>query len=134
MTWTKKEILPDKKTDWLSGGRSKILPCTTLINCNIESVTTLKSLLCLHTNARSVFNKLQLPVSQYNPHIIHIAETWLDNNIKHSKIYLDNYNILQNDQPYSCGGGVLLYVHKSLNMLTLPETWNNQLQLNHCGT
>ena len=80
-------------------------------------MTTLDSLLCLQTNARSIFNKfseLQLLASQHNPYIIGITETWLDSSIKDSEIYLDNYNILRNDRSASRGGGVLLYVHKSL--------------------
>jgi len=61
-----------------------------------ESVTNLNSLLCLQTNARSIFNKvneLQQLVSQHTPHIIGITETWLNSSIKASEIYLDNYNI-----------------------------------------
>jgi len=81
-------------------------------------VVTFDSLRCLQTNARSIFNKfseLQLLVSQYNPHIIGITETWLDSSIKDSEIHLDNYTIFRNDRSVSCGGGVLLYIDKSLS-------------------
>ena len=80
-------------------------------------MVTFDSIPCLQTNARSIFNKfniLQLLVSQYNPYIIGITETWLDSSIKDSEIHLDNYNIFRNDRADSRGGGVLLYAHKSL--------------------
>ena len=78
------------------------------------------SIPCLQTNIRSIlnkFNELQLLVSQYNPYIIGITETWLDSSIKDSEIRLDNYNIFRNDRVGSRGGGVLFYVHRSLACL-----------------
>ena len=69
------------------------------------------------TNARSIlnkFNELQSLVAQHRPSIIGITESWLDDNICDSEIQLSGYNVFRNDRCGSRGGGVLLYVHKSL--------------------
>ena len=107
----------DKKwTDCAEGEVNSTLRDTST-NLNKETVTNFNSLTCLQTNARSILNKhneLQLLVLQHNPHIIGITETWLDSSNNDSEITLDDYNIFRNDRTGSCGGGVLLHVHKSL--------------------
>ena len=84
---------------------------------NKQAFTSNNSFLCLLTNARSILNKFeefQLLVSQHNPYIIGVTESWLENNIHDSEIQLNNYNLFCNDRSGLRGGGVLLYVHKSL--------------------
>ena len=85
--------------------------------CNKQAFTSNNSFPCLLTNARSIINKFeefQLLVSQHNPYIISITESWLESNIHDSEIQLNNFNLFRNDRSGSRGGGVLLYVHKSL--------------------
>ena len=54
---------------------------------------------------------------EYNLHIIGIAESWLTGNVDSSCVNIADFNLYRRDRDSlkdSRGGGVLLYVHKSL--------------------
>ena len=76
------------------------------------------SLKCLYTNAQSICNKFdefKSYILQHSPKIIAITESWCNESINDSEIHLDNYKVYRSDKQSGRGGGVLLYIHCSLN-------------------
>ena len=68
-------------------------------------------------NARTVKNKiaeLQTLTEQFNPDIICITETWLEEGIQNANLGLKNYNIFRRDRNLH-GGGILNGVRNTLN-------------------
>ena len=89
-------------------------------NSNICPTTPLnknKPLSCLTINARSLLNKINdLRTISYtsSPSLISVTETWLDSSIPDSSVSLDNYVCYRNDRSEGAGGGVMIYIHKSI--------------------
>jgi len=80
-----------------------------------------KSLNLLMLNAQSVAPKkasLNNLLSEYNPDIIAVTETWLKPDVLSSEFLPSEYNVLRKDRPDGYGG-VLLACRKTLNCKTL---------------
>ncbi|HLX54540.1 MAG TPA: hypothetical protein VKR58_11395, partial [Aquella sp.] len=78
---------------------------------------------CLYFNARSIINKredLELYVLDESPDIIGITESWANDKIEDSELNLEGYTLLRKDRLSDVklrGGGVLLYIKSSLNVV-----------------
>ena len=74
---------------------------------------------CIYLNARSLVNKFDdfsALVSDLNPDIIGVTESWTNADINDAEILLPGYTLFRCDRPTdNKGGGVLLYVRSSLN-------------------
>jgi len=79
-----------------------------------------KILNCLFINVRSILNNFKIDELQayavlHDLHIIGMAESWLNDRVDNSEIWIHNFMIYRRDR---CGGsrgrGMLLYVHDSL--------------------
>ena len=81
----------------------------------------------LYTNARSVVNKIQelkLYVNMVLPDVIAITEAWIHDGISNDYLQIPNYSIVsrhdRNDTTQGRGGGILIYVHTSINACECP--------------
>jgi exonuclease III len=84
----------------------------------------------LHINIRSLLSRHKLDhinilVSQANPDILVISETWLHKDIEDQTVYIQGYNIYRSDRA-SRGGGVAVYVKSTyaaviLNTVSIPK-------------
>ena len=59
-------------------------------------------------------DELRIMISNEEPHIIGIKETKIDPSIDDCQIIVDGYDVTRKDWDLN-GGGVALYIHKSLN-------------------
>lgn len=85
---------------------------------------TRKGLGIVHLNARNLFPKLdslRIWISNSDPDIIVISESWLKNNVSDSVIYLHGYNAFRVDRVIQ-GGGVAIYVRNNLNTFVKVST------------
>ena len=76
-----------------------------------------KGLQFIHINARSMFYKLpqiEFIAFKYNPAVISITETWLDESYTSSSIQIAGYNLLRRDR-ITHGGGVCMYIKNTLS-------------------
>ena len=94
----------------------------------------------LYVNSRSIKNKipdLQALITEHDPHLISISETWLDSSIKDCTLGLLGYKLFRRDRN-SNGGGVLLGVknlllptfsstHASCEVIAINITVNNRV-------
>ena len=75
----------------------------------------------MYVNARSIINKLldfQAVIASENPDVVGITESWSHSDISDSELLLADYELFRQDRPsHHRGGGVLLYVKKTLNPL-----------------
>ena len=81
----------------------------------------------LYFNARSILPKLdhlRAEASTQNPSVICIVESWLSKAISDDEISIAGYQIARLDRSRH-GGGVLVYVHNSLNWEVLLMGPNN---------
>ena len=77
----------------------------------------LNKLSIFYFNARSILPKmdeLKVVVAAQNPSIVCIVETWLCDAISDFEISIKNFQLVRLDRNRH-GGGVLIYVHSSLN-------------------
>ena len=82
----------------------------------------LDSLNCLFINVRSILNNFKIEelndiAVDQNLHIIGIAESWLNKDVDSSSVNMADFNLYRRDRDTlrdNRGGGVLLYVHKTL--------------------
>jgi len=61
---------------------------------------------------------------EHNLHLIGVVETWLNEGIGNGEINLEGYTVYRKDRSdvkLGKGGGVLLYVHNSLNSCLCEE-------------
>ena len=76
-------------------------------------------------------DELQIFISDNKPHIIGITETKIDSaiyiNIYDSDIEIDDYVIERNDRDKH-GGGVALYIHKSINYRLREDLQNTNVE------
>ena len=94
----------------------------------------------MYTNARSILNKVDLIgelVSQENPDVFAISETWLTPNVLDNEMCLYGYNLLRQDRISTrIGGGVLLYVRHYISaQIVLTEASSNgmfEMFWHHC--
>ena len=80
-----------------------------------------KALKFWYTNARSLNNKINefhVTITNENPDIIGITETWCNTNNFNSEYNVnDNYTVLRKDrQTNTTGGGVMLLIKKNLSV------------------
>jgi predicted ATPase len=69
-------------------------------------------------------DELSIYANSQNLHLIGIAETWLNESIDNSEINIDGYTLYRKDRAdvkAGRGGGVVLYVHNSLNSCFCSE-------------
>jgi len=80
----------------------------------------------LYCNARSLNNKfdfLAATAELYDPHVIGVSESWLQEHINNAEISLCGYELFRNDrQNGQRGGGVLLYVKSELHPVEYKPT------------
>jgi hypothetical protein len=83
----------------------------------------------IYFNARSLRNKineLKILITEYNPDIIGVVETWLKDDIQDSEIMIDGYSFIRidrrNDQKVK-GGGVLVYIKDELSFINITEKY-----------
>ena len=62
-------------------------------------------------------SELRAMVEQYRLKIIGIAETCCSDSIYDSELHLEGFNLFRNDRSSGMGGGVMLYVHSSLQAI-----------------
>jgi len=80
----------------------------------------------IHVNSRSLaahFNQLTFMLSQINIDfdVIAITETWLDEYDTKTSLYqLENYDMYSTSRKQKSGGGVILYIKKSLEHKQIP--------------
>ena len=88
---------------------SSVLPTIFLSNCN-HVANKLDELYVLSTDA-----SLQLD-------IISLTETWLDDFTPDAVCHLPDFNLYRKDRTYALGGGVLCYIHHSINVQIIEPT------------
>ena len=92
-------------------------------------------------NARSIaskINDLEILVSDHEPDLILVTESWCSNNISNSEISIDNYFIEpslrldRTDTLNGIGGGLLVYVRNGLKVLPIDNqsTFNQYCNFN----
>ena len=90
-------------------------------NLGTHTSSTLK---CLLTNSRSIVNKMEdlvQIVTEENPDLIFITETWGNENIPNAELKLDAYELLRLDRISTRGGGCIIHYKSHLN-ITVEET------------
>ena len=84
---------------------------------------------CLHVNCRSLYPKideLRNIIQSVKFDCISINESMLDISISDSEIAIDNYMIFRKDRNRN-GGGVLLYISKSLKPTKIDDTFHTEI-------
>lgn len=77
-----------------------------------------------HLNIRGLLNKIdeiKYLLVKYGYKIFHLCETFLTPAISDSLLSIPNYNFIHNDRVGKKGGGVLSYIHSSLNFSILDK-------------
>ena len=92
---------------------------------NVE-FKTVNNLSIIHFNARSLkanFNLIRSYINTLNVRfdVIAISESWIESSTDVSEFHLNNYEIIHTDRQNKRGGGVLLYVSKTLNFKKLDK-------------
>ncbi len=70
-------------------------------------------------NARSLFHKmdeLSVVVQLRNPEVVCITETWLNETVDSSLMFLESYTLHRTDRCYRRGGGVAVYIRRELDV------------------
>ena len=89
-----------------------------------------KGLHFLHLNAQSMFRKLpqfQYIADKYNPAIIAITETWLDDSYTNNSIKIEGYNLIRRDRQ-AHAGGVCMYIRENLPYNPREDLQNNEVE------
>jgi exonuclease III len=83
----------------------------------------MKGLRVFHLNICSLRNKLdelRLFCDKYQPHVLSLNETWLDNSFMDNEISLPGYNLMRRDRNRN-GGGLVVYVAENLGFNQLEN-------------
>ena len=93
----------------------------------------------MHFNCRSMrtnFEAIKSLIQNVNMeiHVIAITESWLDSNDVDAEYDIDNFTILRQDRLNKKGGGVLLYVNKTLDHELVSEMTYSVNNLFECVT
>ncbi|RWS22765.1 rna-directed dna polymerase from mobile element jockey-like protein [Leptotrombidium deliense] len=86
---------------------------------NAHKFNSAKGFRILHSNVRSIMNKFSeicLLVSTLGPHVYCVTESWLKSDISDFEIEIEGYNSFRFDRKSTIGGGVIVYIMKSLNL------------------
>jgi len=94
----------------------------------------------LYTNCRSIVPKideLRALVSTHHPHIICLCETWLDDSITDSELFIPTFHIVRRDRNRH-GGGIAIFIHDSIPFKILLSHHSSELlflelSLNNCN-
>ena len=81
----------------------------------------------MYYNARSILPKmdeLHVLVRAQNPSIVFIVESWISEDIQDCEISIEDYRIVRLDRNRH-GGGIIIYIHVSLNWEVLLRGPNN---------
>ena len=87
---------------------------------------------CFYANARSIINKrqeLEMYIMEEQPDVVGITESWAVASIEDSELALDGYTMLRKDRivgDKTKGGGVLLYVKNSLQIVLREDVCNSE--------
>ena len=54
-------------------------------------------------------------IAKEDYHLIGITESWCNDSVNDSELYLKGYNLFRIDKKSGTGGGVLLYLHETLS-------------------
>lgn len=103
--------------------------CNTFSVNNCKNVNSFDKLNVLFINARSLNNNLKLQelqfyIKEYDLHILGICETWLNDNITDAELFIKDFCMFRKDRNLvkdGRGGGVLMYVRNSLNVLPVND-------------
>ena len=90
-------------------------------SCNVPA--DMKGLRVCHLNICSLRNKLdelRLFCDRYQPHVLSLNETWLDNFFTDNEISLPGYNMMRRDRDRN-GGGLVVYVDENLGFTHLEN-------------
>ena len=96
-----------------------------------KSQSSKKELNCVYFNARSIVNKmseLELLITDEQPDILGISETWLNSSISESELNFEGYTVFRKDRDDVVkhrGGGVALYIRNILNPVYRPDICRN---------
>lgn len=80
-----------------------------------------------HLNIRGLLNKLdelKYHVHKLNIDILHVSETLLTSNTDSKLVNIPGYNMIRRDREGRRGGGVLSYIHNSINFSHLTNLCN----------
>jgi hypothetical protein len=125
----------DKKKSFAKGKKNK--KC----NCNIDKLhmclCKMKSkfkkhngLNIAHINCRSLLPKLDeisYIMNSANVNVLCLTETWLDDTVCDSDIFIDGYTLFRNDRG-GRGGGVAIYVQNNVKFLDRSITLQNEIE------
>ena len=96
-----------------------------------NNLTNYKQITACHFNSNRDSNSLKKYINHCRAyfsenfyHIIAVTETWFTAGFTDRMAQIQNYNILRNDRLDRIGGGVALYIHKSLNYRLLSFSNN----------
>ena len=73
------------------------------------------------------------PVNSLGPKIIAITESWCNESIGDAEICLHDYVLYRCDRCNTTGGGVLLYVHNSLQSESCTPLNDLKIYMKLCG-
>ena len=101
------------------------IPPIPLTHCNPDSFLARKGLGILHYNIRSLCKRekldhVKLLLSQTDPDVLILTESWLNRTIPDSDIALNEYSIYRTDR-VSRGGGVAIYVKARFSITVLKS-------------
>jgi hypothetical protein len=83
-----------------------------------------KTFKCLFANARSLVKKmceLEALVSDYDPDIVGIVETWGRDNVAEQVFTIPGYTIYRRDRSDTMGGGIAVYCRDCYQTITRPD-------------
>ena len=87
----------------------------------MAEISCFENLRCILVNARSLCNKIhafQVEIVEGGnfPDLIFVTETWFDSNFTDALIDCNNeYHIFRKDRPVGRGGGVAIFVRKTIS-------------------
>ena len=62
-------------------------------------------------------DQLNISIEEEKPHMIGINETKIDYSISDTDIQIEGYEVVRREQRNKWGGGVALYIHKSISAM-----------------
>ena len=97
----------------------------------ISELDKISGISIAHLNVCSLLkniDEIRFLLNKANFDIITFCGARLDASVSDNEIYIDGYKIVRNDRNRN-GGGVIIYVHSSLNHVVLEEYNNQNLEL-----
>ena len=84
-----------------------------------------------HVNVNRLRHKIDFVKNIIIKHkfsILAVTETWLDNQVSHGEVAIDNYRLLRRDRSGRAGGVVCVYVHNSYKIREQPNISHPSLE------